>query len=147
MPYVVPVGTRGVARPVQGPQGGGGPTRGEITDAAATHFLGLAHILGPLIMFLVKGRQSRWVREHAVEALNFHLSMLINTLVLMFVAVALVVFAVATRNDAPPYALGIIVLVNLAQWVFQAAFSIRAGVVALKGRPYRYPFSMRIIKP
>jgi uncharacterized Tic20 family protein len=84
--------------------------------------------LVPLVIMLVKGKDSAFVREHAVESLNFQLSMLIYGLV-GFVLVFVVV--------------GFVVLPVLAvMWI---VFVILATMRASDGQPYRYPVTIRFV--
>lgn len=84
--------------------------------------------LGPLVIMLVKP-DNKWVREQAVEALNFailNLIVFIVGFILMFVLVGFVVLAVA----------GVCYLV----------FGIMGAVRAYNGESYRYPYNWRIVK-
>lgn len=100
-------------------------TWGLIAHASAL-FLGF---LGPLLALVVKGNQSKWVRSHAIESLNFNLTLFIGYTigtVLAFVAI------------------GFCLLLPLG--VLQVVLSIMAGVKAFQGEPYRYPFNIRFLK-
>ena len=105
--------------------------------AHLTGVVGLA-LIGPLLVLLILGPRSRFVRMHAVEALNFHLSLLIAWLV--GAAVGLVL-AVATAGIA------LVVLIPLAVvvGVVSLVWSIMACIDAWHGRPYRYPLSIRMV--
>lgn len=84
--------------------------------------------LGPLVVFLVFKDRSPFVRRHAVEALNFWISVYIGlavSLVLMLVIIGFVTFAVIS--------------------VAALVFSIVAAVAANRGEEYRYPFILRLI--
>ena len=92
-----------------------------------TAFAGLAFVV-PLVIMLTKGTESAFVREHAVESLNFQLSMLIYVLVsfvLVFVLVGFLLLA----------ALGIAWLVLV----------VVATMRASEGRAYRYPLTIRFV--
>lgn len=85
--------------------------------------------LGPVFVLVVKGNDSKWVRAHAIEALNFSI-----TLALVYaVGVALFFFIV-----------GLCVL--MAAGVFGYVMHVVAGVNAYQGGSYRYPFVLRLIK-
>ncbi|MBA3544703.1 MAG: DUF4870 domain-containing protein [Chthoniobacterales bacterium] len=90
------------------------------------HFLG--HILGPLIVWLVKRGESAEIDAHGKESLNFQLSMLI------YDAVALILRFVL---------IGIPILVLL--WVLNTVLVIVASVKASEGELYRYPLTIRFI--
>ncbi|MGB8193904.1 MAG: DUF4870 domain-containing protein, partial [Chitinophagaceae bacterium] len=54
------------------------PTSDERTMALLSHILGLViWIIGPLIIYLVKKDESKFVAEHAKEALNFQITVAI----------------------------------------------------------------------
>ena len=58
------------------------PTSDERTMAILSHLLALvAHILGPLIIYLLKKDESKYVAEHAKESLNFQITMLIAAMI------------------------------------------------------------------
>ena len=94
--------------------------------------------LAPLIVLLVKGDDSPFVRRHAVESLNFQISLLIYSLV---GGVLGFLFAVLTVG------LGLIVLVPLVivLAIVVLALIIIATVRASNGEDYRYPLTIRFI--
>lgn len=106
------------------------PSDDERTWALITHLSTIVTgFLGPLIVMLAKGNESKWVKAHAVEALNFQLTLLIAYFagfVLTFVVVGFCVVVGAV--------LGSLVL------------SILAGVKAYQGGAYRYPATIRFLK-
>ena len=84
--------------------------------------------LCPLIVMLTKGTESSFVRRHAVESLNFWISLYIYTIVcfvLVFVLVGVLLFV----------ALGVFALVTI----------ILATVKAANGEEYRYPLCFRLV--
>jgi uncharacterized Tic20 family protein len=84
--------------------------------------------LGPLIVLLVQGGKSPFVRQHAVEALNFNITVLIAAIVsfiLVFVLIGLVLLAIV----------GIVWLVC----------TILGTVAASRGEAYRYPLTLRLV--
>ena len=105
--------------------------------AHLTGVIGLA-LLGPLLVMLILGPRSRFVRTHAVEALNFHLSLLIAWLVGSLVGI---VAAIATAGIALILLIPLAILVAILSLVW----SIMACVDAWHGRPYRYPISIRMV--
>ncbi|GAB2845768.1 hypothetical protein GCM10022221_51380 [Actinocorallia aurea] len=80
----------------------------------------LTTFIGPLVLLLTSGRRSAPVRAHAVEALNFQLTLLIFTIVTF--GIGGVVYAVA--------------------WIA----SLIAGLSALTSGSFRYPLTLRLIK-
>jgi len=105
------------------------PTKEEQTMAMLAHLLGIIGFLGPLIIWLIKKDTSPFLNDQGKEALNFHLTMLIG-----FIIGIVLTFA----------CIGVFVI--LAVWVVSLIFSIIAALKANQGIPYRYPFSIRMIK-
>jgi len=88
----------------------------------------LGHILGPLIVWLIKRADSPEIDEHGKEALNFQISMLIYNIVAGILCLILIGFAL----------LAILHVLNVV-------FVIIAAVRASEGRMYRYPLTLRLI--
>jgi uncharacterized Tic20 family protein len=90
--------------------------------------------LGPLIVWLIKKDQSKFVETHAKEALNFHL----NILVYILVCVAI---------GAVTCGFGFFVTGPLAAviGVYSLVMSIIGGLKANNGEPYEYPMTYRMI--
>jgi len=87
-------------------------------------------ILVPIIVIATKGAESKWVRAHAYEALNFQLTILI------FAVVGVVLSVVG---------IGICMLIAMA--IFAFVIGIIAGVKSYGGYAWRYPFCIRFLKP
>jgi uncharacterized Tic20 family protein len=85
--------------------------------------------LGPLIVLLVRGDQSRFVRQHAVEALNFNLTVLIYIAISVILALLLI---------------GLVMLVALG--ILYVVAVIIGAVRASSGEMYRYPLTIRFVK-
>lgn len=90
-------------------------------------FIGVPLIL-PLVIYLVMKEDSIFVKDHAREALNFHLSLFFYTLL----CVPLVMIVI-----------GVPALVALG--VFSAVVAILAAVKVSDGASYRYPLCIRLI--
>lgn len=90
------------------------------------HFLG--HILGPLVVWLLKRGDSPEIDANGKESLNFQISMLIYDVI---AAILCIVF------------IGIPILIGL--WVLNTVLVIVASVKASHGEFYRYPFTIRLI--
>ena len=112
-----------------------GPTQDERTWAWISHagcFVGAAvamAFLVPLVIMLVKGGDSAFVRRHAVESLNFQITTLIYAVVCVVLAFLLV---------------GLVLLVVLG--VFYVVVVVLATVRAANGEDYRYPLSLRLVR-
>ena len=91
--------------------------------------------LAPLAIMFTVGQQSAFVRRHAVESLNFQISMLIY-------GAAAILFSIFTLG------LGLIVVIPLGLVFLVAAlvFLIQGSVKALNGEDYDYPLSLRFVR-
>ncbi len=119
--------------PAQQP-GAGGLTPDERTWGGAAHWSALVAallalaFLGPLLVFLVKGNDSPWIRRQSVESLNFQLSILIYAIVSAVLLLVLVGFV-------------LLPLVGL----FWLIFTIIGSVKGVNGEDYRYPLTIRMV--
>jgi uncharacterized protein len=115
-------------------QGPGAPTSEERNWALASHvgtFVAAWFALGfiaPLVIMLVKGNHSPYIRRHAVESLNFQISLLIYLVVSFVLAFVLIGFVLMA-------AVGVFALVVI----------ILATIKAANGEYYRYPLCIRIV--
>jgi uncharacterized Tic20 family protein len=104
-------------------------TQDERTMALLCHLGGvIGSFLLPLIIWLIKKDQSKFVDDQGKEALNFHIS--------LFILHVIAGFTIC-------FTAGIL---NIALWVFGLVFSIIAGLAANKGEVYRYPVTIRLLK-
>ncbi len=116
------------------PVPGGQPTDEERNWAIAAHagsFVAAYVALGflaPLLVLLVKGKDSPYIRAHAVESLNFQLSALVYILVSAVLVLVLV---------------GIFMLAAVA--IFYLVVVILASIKASEGGFFRYPLTMRLV--
>jgi uncharacterized Tic20 family protein len=85
-------------------------------------------LLAPLFVLLTKGKESEYVRRHAVESLNFQINALI------WIAVSVVLFLVL---------IGIFMLAIYGVYYLIAV--IMGSLAASKGRRFRYPFIIRFV--
>jgi uncharacterized protein len=86
-------------------------------------------ILGPLIIWLTKGQTMPFAAEQAKESLNFQITVFLLGLVFLLLALVLIGFVF----------LWILGLVNLV-------LVIMAAIQVHDGKPYRYPFCLRLVK-
>ncbi len=84
--------------------------------------------LAPLLVLLVKGKDSAFIRRHAVESLNFQISMLI------YLAVSFVLVLVFV---------GIFLLIGFL--ILDLVVIIVATIKASNGEDYRYPLCIRFV--
>lgn len=100
----------------------------ERTWALLAHLSGIVLcIIAPLVVWLVFKERSRFVDAEAKEALNFQITLVIASIPALVLA---------------------IILPFLPFLVFAAGvvFMILAAVETSKGRPYRYPVTLRLVK-
>ncbi|MBA3881495.1 MAG: DUF4870 domain-containing protein [Chthoniobacterales bacterium] len=94
------------------------------------------HIVGPLIVWLLKRGDSAEIDEHGKESLNFQISMFIYTAVLGVVCFFLMFVLI-----------GFLLLPLLAVlYVADVVLVIVASLKASEGQLYRYPLTIRLIK-
>lgn len=84
--------------------------------------------LGPLVVMLTVGNRSPFVRRHAVEALNFNLTVLIAAVVSAVLVLVLV---------------GVLMLVLLG--ILYVAATIAGAIAASRGQDFRYPLTIRFV--
>jgi uncharacterized Tic20 family protein len=90
-------------------------------------FIALAFI-GPLLVLLIQGPKSPYVRQHAVEALNFNITVLI---------------AAAVSGVLTAVLIGFPMLVAIG--IFWLVCTILAILAANRGEMYRYPLTLRLV--
>ena len=90
----------------------------------------VGNVLGPLILWLIKKDEMPFVNDQGKEALNFQISMSIYALVCLPLVCLAGLGAVLA---------GIVAIVDLV-------FIIIASIESNKGKAYRYPLSIRMIK-
>jgi uncharacterized protein len=106
------------------------PTKDERNLAMLAHLSGiLAGFLGPLVLWLMNKDSSKFVGEQAKEALNFQITMLIG----LFACWMLVFFLIGI------FLIPVLLIVNFI-------FCLLGAMSASKGKPYRYPFAIRLLK-
>ncbi len=98
--------------------------------ALLTHILGFfTRVLGPLIIWLIKKDQSKFLDHHGKQALNFQITVLI-------------VYAVGSLTTF--LVIGCIILP--AVLVVDIVFSILAALAGSRGEWYRYPLALPLLK-
>ncbi|MGR6915941.1 DUF4870 domain-containing protein [[Actinomadura] parvosata] len=100
----------------------------ERLGAALAHGLPLVGfpILGPLLLLLTGGKTSAYIRKHALEALNFQITVVGASVLL------------------PLTVIGVVLLPFI--WVAAVILSIVGGVAALTEGNFRYPLTIRLVK-
>lgn len=103
------------------------PTSDEKTMALLAHVLTIvAPLLAPLIIWLIKKDESKFIEAHAKESLNFQITLILACIVLAITLIGILfIWAVAL--------IGLILV-------------IIATIRASEGKLYKYPFCLRLIK-
>ena len=86
------------------------------------------HILGPLIIWLIKKDESPFVDDQGRESLNFQISMTIYIIVSSILILVII---------------GVFLLIAI--WIISLIFTIIAAVKAKDGELYRYPLTIRFL--
>jgi uncharacterized protein len=123
--------------PSDTPVPGTAPTENERTWGMLAHLSALSGvvlwllgcILGPLAVWIARRDQSAFVAEHAREALNFNITIVLAALVCMLLMLVFVGFILGT-----------------ALFVVWLVFTLIGAIKASEGEHYRYPFSLRLVK-
>jgi uncharacterized protein len=100
-------------------------------SALAGLLVGGFTFVGPLVIWLIKKDESKFVDAHGKESLNFQLNILIYYLISIAVTVV---------------TCGIAIPLPLALMVYAIVMPIIAGIKANEGKMYEYPLTFRIIK-
>ena len=90
------------------------------------HFFG--HLLGPLLVWLIKRGDAPEIDANGKESLNFQISMLIYDIIAGILCLVVI---------------GIFILIAL--WILNTVFVIIASVKTSEGKVYRYPFTIRFL--
>ncbi|MBV8495474.1 MAG: DUF4870 domain-containing protein [Gammaproteobacteria bacterium] len=86
-------------------------------------------VIGPLVVWLARRDDSPFVAAHALEALNFNLTVLLAAVVCVLLMLVFVGFLLGT-----------------ALFVAWLVFTLVAAIKASEGENYRYPFSLRLVR-
>ena len=140
-PPIPPAGPPGGGPPAGGPPPGGPPGQGPLPADQERLWAMLSHLLSfvaaylflgfvaPLIILLVFGQRSAFVRANAVESLNFNLSWLLYGVI----SVVLLVVGI-----------GIFLLIALG--IAYVILIVIASIRANNGELYRYPLTIRLVR-
>ena len=121
--------------------------------------LPFGHVLGPLIVYLVKGHESEFVAEHARASLNYQITVSLFAVVAILIAAVLALSVLVPMTASSDSTTAGVALGGL--WlIFWVAFGIAAlsvlvgsivlivlgTIAASEGRPYEYPFAIRFLR-
>jgi uncharacterized Tic20 family protein len=118
--------------------------------------LPFGHVVGPLVVYLMKAHESEFVAEHARASLNYQITVSILGIVGVIAAVAVMLGFIASgsvqqMSDTGTgisfvifwIAVAIAVLLIL---LLSLIFIIAGTVAASQGRAYTYPFAIRFLR-
>ena len=108
------------------------PTNDEKSIAMLSHILAIVPgigILGPLIIYVIRNKDSQYISYHAKESLNFQISIFI-----FYIIGAILVFVL------------IGFLIGIFVWIGNIVMVIFGALAANRGDYFRYPLNMRILK-
>ena len=91
--------------------------------------------LAPLLVLLLRGSSSPFVRRHAVESLNFQITLLI--LLAVGILVSIFTLGIALLAVIPAG-----VVIGVAALVLIIVASVRAN----NGEDFRYPMTLRLVR-
>jgi len=87
------------------------------------------NVLGPLLIWIIKKEEYPFVEVEGKEALNFQITVSIAAIIAGLLSVVLI---------------GIPLLIAIG--VLAIIFMIKAVMETNEGRPYRYPFNLRLVQ-
>ncbi|WDF31896.1 DUF4870 domain-containing protein [Arthrobacter agilis] len=101
--------------------------------ATLAHFGGILGFVPSLLILLIFKDRGPFTAQEAKEALNFTLPPTVLALAAWLLSLL-------------PVVGGIFAVVNALLWVTITVFSVNAGIQVNRGRPYRYPVNLRLIR-
>ncbi|MEO8703525.1 MAG: DUF4870 domain-containing protein [Kofleriaceae bacterium] len=107
--------------------------------AFAGYIVPFGHIIGPLVLWLVKRQDDPAVDEHGKEAVNWQIAVTIYS-----IAMVIVMFILAAVIGGAGIALGFLGI--FAAVVLDIVSIIRGALAASRGESFRYPLSIRFIR-
>ncbi|WEO79082.1 DUF4870 domain-containing protein [Cryobacterium sp. SO2] len=107
------------------------------TWASLAHLGGILSFLPSLIIWLVFRARGQFTDGEAKEALNFQITLLIGYVAINIVStiLGLITFGLLSGLGSLTWVL----------WLVGSIFSVLGFLSARTGRPYRYPFALRLI--
>lgn len=143
-------------------------------NATLIHLSGFIKFIFPLFFFIApiliwsKHKDNHFVDQHGSEAINFHLSMFIYSLVIGFLSIILLIlfavdfnsfisaveamgdnFTVSGLQGWPTWILWLflILVMALGKFIFEFVVMIIAALRASNGQGYHYPLTISFLKP
>lgn len=100
--------------------------------AMLSHFGAFLGAVPSLVIFMVLRERGPFTAQESKEALNFTLPLTVVAIVANILALLPVIGAIFG-------------MVAVLLWLFMTISGVVAGIEVNKGRPYRYPFNLRLI--
>jgi len=138
-------------------------------SALSQYFIPFGNFILPIVIWAIGKKDSAYVDHHGRQSINFHLSMLLYTLILCVIAIPIFIFTIF--RNAPINAIidednfvlnghdfnvenfsGIVVIALTAVFLFVAMKTaefflvIYATIKAANGELYKYPLTINFIK-
>jgi uncharacterized Tic20 family protein len=116
----------------------------DLAWAAGAHLGGVVvSFVAPLFVLLVRGRESRFLRDQAIEATNFQLTLIGGPFALLL--------GVALAAHVLPGLITLVLVILLILslpilMIYGLVQAIRAGLAAGRGEAYCYPWTVRLLK-
>ncbi|WP_104165132.1 DUF4870 domain-containing protein [Arthrobacter sp. SX1312] len=101
--------------------------------ATLAHFGGILGFIPSLLIFLIFKDRGPFTAQESKEALNFTLPPTILALITWLLSLV-------------PVVGGVFAVANALIWLTITVFSVNAGIQVNRGRPYRYPLNLRLIR-
>ncbi|MBG6225563.1 putative Tic20 family protein [Arthrobacter sp. CAN_A2] len=101
--------------------------------ATLAHFGGILGFIPSLLIFLIFKDRGPFTAQESKEALNFTLPPTIIALAAWLLSLI-------------PVIGGVFAVLNAVIWLTITIFSVNAGIQVNRGRPYRYPLNLRLIR-
>lgn len=126
----------------------------------------LLFIIAPILLWS-SNRENSFIDKHGAQAINFHLSMMIYSLLLITVTVFLFIFSIfdfasftqaydlmgddfssITTNGWPIWLIWFLIIITLvvAKFFFEIIVMIVAALQASSGKLYKYPLTIQFLK-
>jgi uncharacterized Tic20 family protein len=123
--------------------------------------LPFGHVVGPLVVYLVKHKESEFVGEHARSSLNYQITISIAAIIAVIIGVVVFAIVIAMVGMGSPsrgsgYSdaagasivalwIGIFLVVG-AFFIVSIVFIIMGTMAAGAGKPYTYPFAIKFVR-
>ncbi len=121
-------------------------SRNESFWLAILHFSGILILIIPTVfIWALKKDKIPNIRSHAIDVINFQISMMIYLIIAAFLCLVPVTITFSKTVEIPIFlAAGILILTMLG--IYSSTLIIINTSKAVNDQPYRYPFSIKFLK-